>query len=115
VELLEYLRQAERLLLEQARTDIVDYLATHPKAGVIMRGTGGIRKLRWARVGMGKSGGVRVTMDSAFESIKRGLQEAIAHASGIPEHGGYPSSSIARCQGHPQADRNDANRICSSF
>ena len=59
VELPEYLRQAERLLSAQARTDLVDYLAAHPKAGVIMRGTGGIRKLRWARAGMGKSGGVR--------------------------------------------------------
>lgn len=31
-----------------------------PKAGVIISGTDGIRKLRWARQGMGKSGGVRV-------------------------------------------------------
>jgi hypothetical protein len=60
VELPEYLRQAERLLSEQARTDLIDYLAAHPKAGVIMRGTGGIRKRRWARAGMGESGGVRV-------------------------------------------------------
>ena len=60
VELPEYLRRAERLLSEQVRTDLVDYLAAHPKAGVIMRGTGGIRKLRWAREGMGKRGGVRV-------------------------------------------------------
>ena len=60
VELPEYFRRAERLLSERARTDLVDYLATHPKAGVIMQGTGGIRKLRWAREGMGKRGGVRV-------------------------------------------------------
>jgi hypothetical protein len=60
VELPEYLRRAERLLSERACTAIVDYLAAHPKAGVIMQGTGGIRKLRWAREGMGKSGGVRV-------------------------------------------------------
>ena len=60
VELPEYLRRAERLLSERARTAIVDYLAAHPKAGVIMQGTGGIRKLRWAREGMGKSGGVRI-------------------------------------------------------
>ena len=32
----------------------------HPKAGVLIQGTGGIRKLRWARGGGGKSGGVRV-------------------------------------------------------
>ena len=60
VELPEYLRRAERLLSERARTDLVAYLAAHPKAGVIMQGTGGIRKLRWAREGRGKRGGVRV-------------------------------------------------------
>jgi hypothetical protein len=38
----------------------VDYLAAHPKAGDLMQGTGGVRKLRWARAGRGKSGGVRV-------------------------------------------------------
>ena len=60
VELPEYLRRAERLLLERERQELVNYLAERPKAGVIMRGTGGIRKLRWARAGMGKRGGVRV-------------------------------------------------------
>jgi hypothetical protein len=37
-----------------------DFLAAHPRAGDMMEGTGGIRKLRWARGGKGKSGGVRV-------------------------------------------------------
>ncbi|MCH8104489.1 MAG: type II toxin-antitoxin system RelE/ParE family toxin [Proteobacteria bacterium] len=32
----------------------------NPNAGVLIQGTGGIRKLRWARSGGGKSGGVRV-------------------------------------------------------
>lgn len=59
-ELPEYVRHAERLLSEIERWDVIDYLATHPKAGALMRGTGGIRKLRWARGGRGKSGGVRV-------------------------------------------------------
>jgi hypothetical protein len=63
VELTEYLRRVERLLSEQARIDIVASLAAHPKAGVIMPGTGGIRKLRWAREGRGKSSGVRVIHD----------------------------------------------------
>ena len=31
-----------------------------PKAGDVMEGTGGVRKLRWRRGGQGKSGGVRV-------------------------------------------------------
>lgn len=38
----------------------MNYLATHPKAGDLIEGTGGIRKLRWGRSGQGKSGGVRV-------------------------------------------------------
>jgi hypothetical protein len=40
--------------------DIVNYLAAHPKAGDLMEGTGGVRKLRWGRGAQGKSGGVRV-------------------------------------------------------
>ena len=59
-ELPEYIRRAERLLSESERKDIVDYLAAHPKAGDLIQGTGGIRKLRWSRGGRGKSGGVRV-------------------------------------------------------
>ena len=39
---------------------MITYLAEHPGAGVIMQGTGGIRKLRWTRSGSGKSGGIRV-------------------------------------------------------
>jgi hypothetical protein len=40
--------------------ELVSYLSAHPESGSVMEGTGGIRKLRWARQGMGKSGGVRV-------------------------------------------------------
>lgn len=55
-----YIRQAESLLSEQERRDVVSYLAAHPRAGDLMEGTGGVRKLRWGRGGRGKSGGVRV-------------------------------------------------------
>jgi len=60
VELPEYIRRAERLLDEEERNSLIYFLSTHPKAGVLLQGTGGIRKLRWARKGKGKSGGVRV-------------------------------------------------------
>lgn len=59
-EMPEYIRQAESLLSAQERRAIVDYLAVHPRAGDLLEGTGGIRKLRWGREGCGKSGGVRV-------------------------------------------------------
>ena len=59
-ELPEYIRRANELLNEAERKSVIDYLAAHPRAGDIMEGTGGIRKLRWARGSKGKSGGVRV-------------------------------------------------------
>ena len=36
------------------------YMLDHPKAGPVIRGSGGVRKLRWSVRGKGKSGGVRV-------------------------------------------------------
>lgn len=37
-----------------------EYLLKHPKAGAVVQGTGGIRKLRWALPSKGKSGGIRL-------------------------------------------------------
>lgn len=59
-ELPAYRSFAEKYLSEEERQAIIDYLAEHPKAGIVMRGTGGVRKLRWGKSGRGKSGGVRV-------------------------------------------------------
>jgi hypothetical protein len=60
VELPHYLRKAEALLSKEDRESAVSYLAAHPTAGVLLQGTCGIRKLRWATGGRGKSGGVRL-------------------------------------------------------
>jgi hypothetical protein len=35
-------------------------LAENPVCGVVMKGTGGVRKVRFAVAGRGKSGGVRI-------------------------------------------------------
>src|SRR3546814_19280241 len=59
-ELPSYIRLANKLLSEDERRDLIDYLAEHPQAGDIMEGTGGVRKLRWRRGGQGKSRGVRI-------------------------------------------------------
>ena len=56
----ECIRCAAKLLSAEERSGVVAYLAANPKAGDLMQGTGGVRKLRWARGGRGKSGGVRV-------------------------------------------------------
>jgi len=60
VETPSYVRDAKRLLSNEENSEIINHLASNPKAGVLVRGTGGFRKLRWGRSGQGKSGGVRV-------------------------------------------------------
>jgi len=59
-ELPTYTRLADKLLSTEERQDLIDHLAEYPKAGDVMEGTGGVRKLRWRRGAQGKSGGVRV-------------------------------------------------------
>ena len=56
----EYIRRAARLLSQSERDELVEYVAANPRAGDLIPGTGGVRKLRWARSGRGKSGGARV-------------------------------------------------------
>jgi len=45
---------------EAERTAIVSHLAENPAAGVMIKGTGGARKVRFGGRGKGKSGGYRV-------------------------------------------------------
>ena len=49
----EYLSDGEYMELQSA-------LAENPEAGRIIKGSGGIRKLRWAVSGKGKRGGLRI-------------------------------------------------------
>jgi hypothetical protein len=55
VETLPFIRQAERLLSRDERDGIITFLSRRPKAGVVIRGAGGIRKIRWAKGDQGKS------------------------------------------------------------
>ena len=52
--------KARRLLGKAGFDDMLEFLAKRPKAGRIIQGTGGLRKVRIARPGKGKSGGTRV-------------------------------------------------------
>lgn len=60
VELPEFIRKSENLLSNNERNKLILYLSLHPKEGVLIQGAGGIRKIRWAREGSGKSSGVRI-------------------------------------------------------
>lgn len=48
------------MLAEREIGSLISYLSVNPKAGDLIEGAGGVRKLRWAREGMGKRGGVRI-------------------------------------------------------
>lgn len=60
VETPSYLGDAERLFSREERAAIVDEIAADPKCGVVIAGTGGVRKVRVGFGGRGKSGGARV-------------------------------------------------------
>ncbi len=47
-------------LTDDEYAELQEYLCDHPAAGDVVRGSGGVRKVRWSRAGSGKSGGVRV-------------------------------------------------------
>ena len=55
-----FVRAAEKIWSEDERAELIDYVAHNPEAGDVIAGTGGVRKLRWARSGSGKRGGARV-------------------------------------------------------
>ncbi len=60
VESSAFARRAEKLLTTDQHEELILYLALHPDAGDEIPGTGGVRKVRFAARGKGKSGGVRV-------------------------------------------------------
>jgi hypothetical protein len=55
-----FVRQAASVWDDAERETFVDFIAANPEAGDVMPETGGVRKVRWARQGSGKRGGVRV-------------------------------------------------------
>lgn len=55
-----FARKAENLLTEDEYIRLILLLSENPEAGSLIRNTGGVRKLRLAAKGKGKSGGVRV-------------------------------------------------------
>ncbi len=54
-----YERAVRKLLGEEARKEMEDAIVAAPDAAPVIRGTGGIRKLRWAGSGRSKRGGIR--------------------------------------------------------
>ena len=55
-----FTRILERYLDDDEYAKLQSYLNEHPESGVVVPGSGGVRKLRWSAEGRGKRGGLRV-------------------------------------------------------
>ena len=62
-----YSKKVEQILSEDERDAFAVYISKNPKAGVVVRGSGGVRKVRWALESGGKSGGIRVMYFNRLE------------------------------------------------
>jgi hypothetical protein len=60
VETPTYLKAAVKLFSAEEREEIVAMVASDPECGEVLQGTGGFRKVRVGRSGIGKRGGARV-------------------------------------------------------
>jgi mRNA-degrading endonuclease RelE of RelBE toxin-antitoxin system len=60
IESTHFTADVQDLLSDDEYAKFQRYLVGQPKAGDVITGTGGLRKIRWAAQGRGKSGGVRV-------------------------------------------------------
>lgn len=87
---------------EDERGEFCGWIAENPLAGDVIPGTGGCRKVRWSRAGMGKRGGVRVIYFNRLENgviyllviyakavrgdipahLLKAIKEAIEHGNG---------------------------------
>ena len=60
IELTSFSRVRDDYFDDDGFAEFQRHLASHPGAGDVIPETGGVRKIRWARAGSGKRGGLRV-------------------------------------------------------
>lgn len=55
----EFITWADKVWSNDEREEFITWIAENSEAGDVIRGSGGCRKVRWSRAGMGKRGGAR--------------------------------------------------------
>lgn len=60
IETAGFIKKAKRIMSSEEKSQVINCIAADPEAGDIIPKTGGVRKLRLARKGEGKSGSFRV-------------------------------------------------------
>ena len=111
VELTTFVRAAAEVWDDQERTEFVDYVAANPEAGDIIPETGGLRKLRWGRQGVGKRGGVRVIY--YYYDMDRPLYLITVYAKAAredltPEEKRTLTALAAELKRHSRSERNES-------
>jgi hypothetical protein len=61
-----FTRLVQEYLSDDEYSKLQEALLANPDAGPVIRGSGGIHKLRWAAPGHGKRGGIRVLSGSSI-------------------------------------------------
>jgi hypothetical protein len=60
IETPEFIAWSAQVWSDDERADFINWIAVNTEAGDVIPGSGGLRKVRWTRAGMGKRGGARV-------------------------------------------------------
>jgi hypothetical protein len=55
-----FIKYAKMVWNDEERVEFINWIAANPLAGDVIPNSGGCRKVRWSRDGMGKRSGVRV-------------------------------------------------------
>jgi len=56
----QFIQYANAVWSDEERITFINWIAVNPLAGDVIPQSGGCRKVRWSRAGMGKRGGARV-------------------------------------------------------
>lgn len=68
-----FIKYAKMIWSDDERIEFINWIAANPLAGDVIPNSGGCRKVRWSRGGMGKRGGVRVIYYNQLEEGQIGL------------------------------------------
>ena len=54
-----FTKEITKILSDDAYREFQEYLVAHPESGDVIKGSGGLRKIRWKVPGRGKRSGIR--------------------------------------------------------
>ena len=60
IETPEFIVWSAKVWSDDERAEFIGWIAENTEAGDVISGSGGLRKVRWCRAGMGRRGGARV-------------------------------------------------------